>query len=457
LVHLDEVGADSHNAAVDPAPISQEAIVKFPRSFLLATLALLFCVSLGFAELASAAQYKTKVFDFNSTDGALPDSGLIADPAGNLYGTASAGGGITNCETGFGCGLVYELSPTSKGWKETVLYTFCALAHCADGASPFGALVFDSAGNLYGTTYGQVDLTGSVVFKLTPTSNGWQESVLHTFCSSSNCNDGVISRSGLVLDAAGNLYGTTFSGGAHGKGVAFELSPGSSGWTETVLHAFAGGKDGASPTAGLTFDANGNLFGTAPNNGADGKGVVFELIPGSGGWSESIVYTFTGGTDGGVPTGGVIFDSTGNMYGTAGAGGNVSCRLTGITGCGVVFELIPGAGGLWTEMVLYSFSGADGVGPAAAMLFDPAGVLYGTTAFGGRNLCANEPGCGVVFSLTPNSDGTWSEAVLHTFSGTRDQSLPEAPLILDAKGNLYGTALGDPQYGDGAVFELQKN
>ncbi len=406
---------------------------------------------------ASASQYKTKIFNFNSTDGALPKSELIADASGNLYGTASGGGGITNCETGFGCGVVYELSPTAQGWKETILYTFCALSKCADGATPLGPLVFDSAGNLYGTTYGQIDLTGSVVFELTPTAKGWQETVLHTFCSFSNCDDGVISRAGLVMDAAGDLYGTTYSGGTHGRGVVFELSPGTSGWTETVLHNFAAGQDGANPTAGVIFDGSGNLFGMAPNNGAKGKGVVFELAPGANGWTESIIYTFTGGTDGGVPTGGLTFDGTGNLYGTAGVGGNLSCKLTGLSGCGVVFELTADAGGSWTQAVLHSFSGADGVSPDAAVIFDSAGVLYGTTGEGGRNLCPNEPGCGVVFSLTPNTDGTWSESVLHTFSGKRDQSLPQAPVLLDANGNIYGTAGGDPQYGNGAVFELVKN
>jgi len=404
---------------------------------------------------AFAAQYRIKTFDFTTTGGILPYGGLVADAAGNLYGTTSSGGTSSHCLSGVGCGVVFKLTPSGNGWTETILYNFCAQANCSDGADPLGPLVFDSAGNLYGTTYGQVNLTGSVIFELSPTSNGWKETVLHTFCSATNCNDGTSSRSGLIFDSAGNLYGTTSYGGAHSKGVAFELSPGTNGWTETVLHAFSGGRDGANPTAGLAFDTNGNLFGTAPNNGAQGRGVVFALSPGSSGWTESVIYSFTGKTDGGVPTGGLVLDASNNLYGTANSGGNLSCKYNGISGCGVVFEVSLNSG-TWTESVLYSFSGADGVAPSAAPTFDASGVMYGTTSQGGLNKCANEFGCGTVWSLTPNSDGTWTEAVLHAFTGAKDQREPLAPVLLDSAGNIYGTCEGSFQYGNGSVFELVK-
>lgn len=428
-------------------------ISGFFRSFLwkaaIPTIATVFSLA------ASGTQYRIKSFDFTTTGGTLPYGALVADAAGNLYGTTSSGGTSSHCLSGVGCGVVYELSPSGNGWTERILYNFCALANCADGAVPLGSLVFDSAGNLYGTTYGQVNLTGSVIFELSLTSSGWQETVLHTFCSAAGCSDGTSSRSSLILDSTGNLYGTTAYGGAHGKGVVFELAHLAAGWTETVLHAFSGGRDGANPIAGVTFDANGNLFGTAPNNGAKGSGVVFELSPGSGGWTENIIYAFTGKTDGAVPSGGLIIDTKGSVYGTANSGGNLSCKANGITGCGVVFELSLNSG-TWSESVLYSFSGSDGAAPWAAPTFDSSGVLYGTTAQGGLNKCANESGCGTVWSLTPNSDGTWTEAVLHAFAGARDQREPLSPVILDAAGNIYGTSEGSFQYGNGSVFELVK-
>jgi uncharacterized repeat protein (TIGR03803 family) len=227
----------------------------------------------------------------------------------------------------------------------------------------------------------------------------------------------------------------------------FKLAPNPDGtWTESVLYSFTGGADGGSPWAALVFDAAGNLYGTTWVGGADGKGAVFKLTPNPDGtWTESVLYSFTGGADGAYPAAGVIFDAAGNLYGTTGGGG--------ADDNGAVFKLTPDPDGSWTESVLHSFTGgADGGGPVTALIFDAAGNLYGTTAGGGSrllNICRGL-GCGVVFELTPTSTG-WSETVLNEFLGKAAD--PEAPVIFDPKGNLYGTTWsGTGNYG--VVFEI---
>jgi uncharacterized repeat protein (TIGR03803 family) len=228
-----------------------------------------------------------------------------------------------------------------------------------------------------------------VVFKLSPTG---AETVLHSF----NGADGAVPDSGfLVLDKAGNLYGTTNGGGAHNHGVVFKLSPTG---TETVLHSFTEGADGAYPVAGLLRDAARNLYGTTDGGGAHNQGVVFKLSPCDSGYDFSVVHSFTGGADGGGPTGDLIQDAAGNLYGTTGSGGSSTCLL-GAGNCGVVFKLSPTG----TETVLYSFiGGADGGGPYAGVIQDAVGNLYGTTPGGGAESSACFVGtCGVVFRLAP--------------------------------------------------------
>jgi uncharacterized repeat protein (TIGR03803 family) len=275
-----------------------------------------------------------------------------------------------------------------------------------------------------------------------------QETVLYSFTGG---NDGGNPYAGLILDSAGNLYGTTRDGGMYGYGTVFELSPANGSWTETVLYSFTGGSDGSTPYAGLTFDAAGNLYGTTLLGGANNDGCVFELTPNSGGWTETILHTFVGyPTDGTAPYGGVIFDQAGNLYGTTVADGT-QCR----GGCGTVFELTPGSGG-WTETILYNFCSKtncpDGSEPRSGVSLDAEGNLYGTTAYGGALIKY-----GTVFKLTPNSGGSWTESVLHSFD-RKDGANPFGGVILDKAGSLYGTTTQGGGRGiDGTVFRLKRS
>ena len=285
----------------------------------------------------------------NCTDGAHPVAGLIFDAAGNLYGTTGHGGVYASCNSGTGCGTVFELTPTAGGgWTEKVLHNF---GNGTDGNSPSAGLIFDAASNLYGTTYvGGIYCSGSggcgTVFELTPAAGGtWTETVLYSFCPAGYpCTDGIGPEAGLIFDAAGNLYGTTVQGGRYDYGTVFELSPtAGGGWTETVLHNFGNGLDGVDPSAGLIFDAAGNLYGTTSWGGYYGHyeyGTVFELTPAaSGGWTETVLHSFGNGTDGRAPLAGLIFDAAGNLYGTTSAGGTDTSCPNGGYGCGTVFEL----------------------------------------------------------------------------------------------------------------------
>jgi uncharacterized repeat protein (TIGR03803 family) len=314
----------------------------------------------------------------------------------------------------------------------------------------------DSSGNLYGTTSQGGAYYAGTAFELLPTADGnWTQTVLHEFGSSTA--DGILPSSGLIFDASGNLDGTTSIGGTYNTGTVFRLSPqGGGGWTETILHTF-GYKDGERPYGDVIFDAAGNLYGTTAAGGYQGQGTVFELEPAAGGgWTEKILHSFNRGHghDGTYPTYGVIFDTAGNLYGATTYGG----AYGGTNGGGTVFELTRTAGG-WTEKVLHSFGGMDGYQPYGGVIFDAAGNLYGTTAYGGKGgeKCNNgvgANGCGTLFELTPQPDGTWTETVLHFFGQGKDVSDPYGSLIFDASGNLYGTG-GGGAYGWGAVFEFK--
>jgi uncharacterized repeat protein (TIGR03803 family) len=319
-----------------------------------------------------------------------------------------------------------------------------------DGATLPGALVLDATGNLYGATVAGGSSNSGTVFKLTPNSNGkWTESVIHSFSGGA---DGAFPFGSLIFDGRGSLYGTTAFGGS-GYGTVFKLSPNSNGsWTERVLYAFTRGTDGSNPYSGLIFDSSGNLYGTTAFGGSlgcssDGCGVVFELSPNSNGeWTESVLYTF-GGTDGEGPAASLIFDAVGNLYSTT--------QFGGTAGAGVVFKLTPNSKGKWTESVLHIFSGGmDGGYPGfVTLVFDTVGNLYGTTSRGGvTNAQCGSFGCGVVFKLTPSSDGNWTEHVLHKFKANPG-FYPAGGLIFDAASNLCGTtefALN----GGGTVFKL---
>jgi uncharacterized repeat protein (TIGR03803 family) len=334
--------------------------------------------------------------------------------------------------------------------KYKVLYKF---AHPANGANPQGNLIFDAAGNLYGTTYIGGARNMGTVFKLAPNQDGsWTESVLHSF----NGSDGDEPFAGLIFDAAGNLYGTTHSGGASDLGTVFKLAPNQDGsWTESVLHSFSG-KDGDSLDAGLIFDRAGNLYGTTLLGGASDFGTVFKLAPNQdGSWTESVLHSFSGSHDGSHPAAGLIFDAAGNLYGTTDSGGKLNLCEGDRSGCGVVFKLTPNADGSWTESVLHSFGvNHYGMYPQASLIFDAAGNLYGTTVRGGHVGFFGRLRCGVVFKLAPNQDGSWTESVLHYF-GT-SAALPYYGLIFDAAGNLYGTTVAGSA-NSGAAFKLSPN
>jgi uncharacterized repeat protein (TIGR03803 family) len=288
------------------------------------------------------------------------------------------------------------------------------------------------------------------------------EAVLYAF--GTNRGSPAYPSGSLIVDAAGNLYGTTEIGGANRSGTVFELSPpiGNVPWTETDLYTFDGGTDGGAPNGTLIFDDIGNLYGTTVGGGDEVClcGTVFELSPPAapgGNWTFTTLYSFGGGNDGAEPRAGVVFDQLGNLFGTtAGGGGAASCSPP-VVGCGTVFELSPpsASGGAWSEAILYSFTGGnDGAEPAAPVVFDEAGNLYGTTFCGGVVTCQSLDGSGTVFELT-NSGGQWIETVLHDFGTFGDGYSPGAGLFLDTSGALVGTTPSGGSHGVGTVFGLQ--
>jgi uncharacterized repeat protein (TIGR03803 family) len=385
-----------------------------------------------------AAPKLSVLFPFTNLRGAHPIGGLISDAAGNLYGTTANGGS-------HGDGTVFELSPPAFDG--------------VDGLGGVAGLIADGAGNLFGTTYSGGPSNDGVVFELSPPAVGktaWTETVLQTFdVINGNLPNGSVPQAGLIADVAGNLYGTTSVGGAYDSGVVFELSPaiGKKRWTETVLYSFGmnGLYDlGGNPAAGLVADGAGNLYGTTPNGGAGGSGVVFELSPparGKSAWAPTVLYSFNvfGVTndDGQNPAAALIFDGAGNLYGTTKAGG--------LYNDGVVFRLSPPPKGqsTWTETVLQSFDRANGENPYAGLIADRAGNLYGTTENGGAN------GDGVVFELSPPAEGqtAWTETVLHSFNITNGE-YPYAGLIGDGAGSFYGATESGGHSNDGVAFKI---
>jgi uncharacterized repeat protein (TIGR03803 family) len=331
----------------------------------------------------------------------------------------------------------------------------------------------DKGGNLYGTTFGGGAYGRGTVFELTPPSTiggNWTESILWSF---GNGNDGTLPGAGLIMDNSGDLYGTTEHGGAHQSGsdqggTVFKLTlPSASGgnWTESILWSFGNGADGVSPEGGLIMDTGGNLYGTTYSGGAhqsetDQGGTVFKLtLPSAigGNWTESILWSFGNGADGVSPEGGLIMDTGGNLYGTTYSGGAYGESQGGD---GTVFELTPPStsGGNWTESILWSFgNGTDGDFAEAGLIMDTRGNLYGTTLFGG----AYEDG--TAFELTPPSTagGNWNESILWSFGNGADGVQPLAGLTADTSGNLYGTTYNGGTYsgefsddGSGTVFEI---
>jgi uncharacterized repeat protein (TIGR03803 family) len=390
----------------------------------------------GFATPACAQQEAVLVnMNLTGTSGAFPQDTPTLDAAGNIYLSATSGGTT-------GGGTVFKASRDLNGtWTETVLHYF---PHGAkDGDWPYGQLVFDAAGNLYGTTrFGGAYNDAGTVFELSPASVGWKEKILHSFGSG---NDGANPFVGVVFDAAGNLYGTTTTGGSNNLGTVFELSPtAGGGWKETILHDFKG-SDGEIPFTRVTLDAAGNLYGTTTAGGPTADaGVVFKLSrkPG-GGWAYSLVHTFSfGTTDGEGPFGDLVIDRLGSLYGTTtGGGSHVQ---------GMVYKLIPGPSGKWKEESVHDFeNGTDGEFPYAGVALDEAGNLYGMVTYGGAYQN------GVVYKLTPDGRGNWTETILHAFDNNGiDGYAPSGTVALDAQGNLYGATDVGGAYGYGTVVEI---
>jgi len=427
--------------------------------------------ALTLAGSALAAPVETVLYSFkgSSNDGSSPLAGLIADEQGALYGTTEVGGSGINCFSP-GCGMVFKLTPPAKGqtaWTETVIHSFTG---GSDGSWPVASLIADEQGALYGTTEVGGGLCSSLpsagcgmVFKLTPPAKGqtaWTETVLYGF---KGFPDGFTPRAGLIADKQGALYGTTEVGGNNSRGTVFKLTPparGQTAWTETVLHTFTGGSDGGIPSAGLIAGKEGALYGTTGAGGihcfSPGCGTVFKLTPpakGQTAWAETVIHSFTG-SDGSIPVAGLIADKQGALYGTTEVGGNNSR--------GTVFKLTPPAKGqtAWTETVLYRFCSlpncSDGANPSAGLIAGKEGALYGTTQFGG-GINNGLSGAGTVFKLTPPAKGqtAWTETVLYGFCSLpncSDGSNPPAGLIADKQGALYGTTEGGGNRG--TVFKL---
>jgi len=406
--------------------------VKILRNLMMASAAVGF---LPWAASSSAASQEQAIYTFSGgADGAHPDGSLITDSAGNLYGTTDEGG--TN-----NYGTVFKLSRGANGrWTETVLHSF----NNADGAHPEGSLIFDSSGNLYGTTSMGGSFAVGTVFELSPGPHGtWTEKVLHSLRGT----DGAYPYGGLAFDTQGNLYGTAYQGGHHsqrcyyGCGSVFEVSPiGNGQWTGKAIYLYKG-NDGSAPFSTPVFDSAGNLYGTTTGFSSGNLGNVFELTPdGTGNWTETVLHNFTG-PDGSQPYAGLIFDSAGNLYGTTYQGGTAGFA-------GTVFELTPGGTGNWTETVLHSFNNSDGSFVYAGVVFDSLGNLWGTTSGYGSDL-------GSIYKLTPDGGGTWAITVLHTFQDIQ----VNGGVAFDAAGNAYSTSygggnLGGCDEGCGMVFQV---
>jgi len=395
---------------------------------------------------SAQAQTYTILHTFTGTpDGDEPLAGLATDSGGNLYGTTYYGGA-------YGWGMVFKLARTGSGWQMEPLHSFPSIYNGGnDGAHPSTHVTLGPDGAVYGTTPEGAGNAG-IVFKLTPPPSAcetalcpWNESVLYSFPGS---GDGP--GSPVIFDQVGNLYGVA-GGGSPGCGVVYELSPSGSGWSETVLYEFAGPPDGCTPTwGGLTFDEAGNLYGTTSYGGYTGGscptrgcGTVFRLTPSQSGWAESVLYSFQGLSDGDIPSGGVILDNSGNLYGATPYGGNDND--------GTIYGLTPSDGN-WTFNLLYTFDEGGIGGPVDTLTWDSAGNLLGTTFSGGSQGCFGY-GCGNVFKLARSSAG-WSYSVLHQFLGNEGGN-PEGSVIVDAaNGNIYGTASIGGSENYGVVFEI---
>lgn len=405
----------------------------------------LVCAPIFFSAHSARAQTYSVIHNFSGGgDGKTPDTGTL-DGAGNFYGTTEAGGSNQpNCGS-TGCGTVFKLTQKNGAWVLSTLYNFTG---GSDGNAPRAGLTLGPDGSIYGSTVGGGGHGFGTVYKLQPSFTfcrsilcPWNETILHRFTAGSDGAD----PSGLVIfDHSGNLYGTTRGGGGSpnctaddGCGVVYELTPAGGSWTESLLYTFAGGADGAYPATGVVLNSAGDFFGTC-SGGPSNNGVVYQLSPSGSGWSKSFIYQFTGMSDGYGPVG-VSIDSAGNLYGATDFGG--------AGGGGTVYELSPQNGG-WLYSLLYPLTGnPSSYGPVARLTMDAAGNLYGTTLQGG------EFGAGSVFKLTP-AMGSWAYTSLHDFTGGDDGSNPGSRVVLDAQGDVYGATTSGGAFNYGVAFKI---
>lgn len=386
---------------------------------------------LALASQPALTQTYNVIYNFpGDTGGATSYAGPTLDQFGNLYGSTNLGGATGN-------GSVYRLTNNGSSWVYTTLYSFFGTP---DGSGPaFGSVAIGPDSRLYGTTegggvFGTVWSVQPAATTCSSFSCLWKDTVLHRFGSG---QDGSQPIGGVVLDATGNVYGTNNLGGANGNGAVFEVKHLGPTWTESLLYSFTGGTDAVNPVAGVTLDPSGNLFGTTSFGGANGVGAVYQMVHSQEGWRESVIYSFQGLSDGQNPVGGVILDQAGNLYGTTFDGGD--------NGGGTVYELTSSRQG-WTFTTLYSFTGGFG-GPYNDLTWDASGNLYGTTNGDGAF------GLGSVFKLTPGDNG-WTLTDLHDFAGGNDGASPYGSVAVDSQGNVFGTAAVGGTANQGVAWEI---
>ncbi len=366
------------------------------------TVLFLFTAMLLLGISATKASTTEVIYSFaGDEDGEYADTDVAIDGAGNLYGSTVLGGD-------FGSGTVWQLAPSGTSWMHTVLYSFTS---GTDGGEPYKGVTVDAQGNLYG---------------------------IHAFTGG---DDGSGPGARVAVDPQGNVYGMTPTGGAFGLGTIYQLHPRANGnYTFKVIHTFTGGTDGSSGSAGKMILRNGYFYGAATTGGAFGSGTVFELTPTpTGEWDFRTLYSFRGQPDGVFPYGALLFDRSGNIFGTTYYGG--------VNGLGAVYQLAPRPTGEWRERVLYSFAGGgDGNSPISQMNFDSVGNLYGTTSEGGL-------GSGTIFKLTRGQDGSWVESLPHLFQGPPDAAFPYSGMS-NRGGSFYGATTHGGDDDEGAIYKF---
>ncbi|MFZ0030535.1 MAG: choice-of-anchor tandem repeat GloVer-containing protein [Candidatus Cybelea sp.] len=394
--------------------------------------------SSGTAKDAERSRYtKTILYSFRSGNDGIGPSGRLLDEGGTFYGETAGGGGSSGCyNPGPGCGTIFKLTPSGKKYAETILYRFGG-PNGNDGQVPSGGVVYKNRA-LFGTTsfggnynrYACYDIGCGTVFKL-PLSGSGSEQILFAF---SGTNGALVSRG--VIDKGGTLFGTTNYEGEYGYGTVFDLTPSGAGYTENTLHEFADGSDGGLPPSGV-IDVDGSLYGVTGVGGAHNYGTVYRLTPSASGYTETILYSFTGGSDG-KNTGAGVIDVKGSLYGTTGGGGAHNF--------GTVFKLTPSGSG-YVESTLYSFKGGRDAAGTYSTLTEQGGTIYGTSEHGGL------VNYGTVFKLTPSGSG-YTESVIYRFKGGTDGADPYWGVVADKNGTLYSTTATGGPFGNGTVFAL---